>query len=267
MTDNKTQKRIAELDILRGISVMLMIFDHFMFDIWALMPSIFSSYPPRAGFWSYAYSISRNYWNWDVREAVRLVIVFFFLALTGICCSFSRSNVRRALKLGGVSAALTLVTLLLGLLTSDVDMTVLFGILHCISLTLLFLGLLERLQLPSWVYLLLGVSMTAAGLMLERGQVYLSLENTGVLEVLLRTVVGTASSGSDSFSFFLYGGQIFVGVFLGKVLYRERRSLFSLGYKNSLFTFFGRHSLLVYIAHQALIPVMLAAVLLVCGFR
>ena len=87
----KLASRITELDLLRGIAVLLMIFDHVMFDTWGLFPTAFRGFPPAEGTWREIYSFSRFYWNWDVRINVRIVVVFVFLALTGICCSFSKS--------------------------------------------------------------------------------------------------------------------------------------------------------------------------------
>ncbi len=266
MQSTKTKKRIAELDILRGVAVILMIFDHFMFDLWGLMPSVFSNYPPYEGAWRSIYSFARYYWNWDVRICVRYFVVFVFLALTGVCCCFSRSNIKRGLRLGGVSVALSVLTLALGLVIGDLDMAILFGVLHCIALSLILVGIIEKFIGNRWVFLILGVCMTALGWYLERGQGYLSLESSPVLEVLLSTIAGTAASGSDSFSFLFNGGQIFIGVFLGKTLYSERTSLFGLKYRQNLLSFVGRHSLVVYIAHQAVIPLLLGGIMLACGF-
>lgn len=261
------KNRIAEIDILRGISVVLMIFDHLMFDLWGLMPSIFSSYPRASDAWCDIYLFARRYWNSDVRACVRPVVIFCFLMLVGVCCSFSKDNLKRGIRLGCVSLALSAVTVTMGLVTGDVDMAILFGVLHCISLTLILIGLCEKARLGKWWYLALGILFVTLGSFLEHGQGYLSLERANALQVLFSTVIGTAASGSDSFSLFLYGGQIFIGVFIGRWLYSERRSLFSIDYKDSVMAFLGRHSLFVYIAHQILIPVLLGAVLFICGFR
>ena len=48
-TGQKKGTRIYELDLFRGIAVLLMIFDHFMYDLGWLFPVLFSDYP-RPGF-------------------------------------------------------------------------------------------------------------------------------------------------------------------------------------------------------------------------
>ena len=89
-----------------------------------------------------------------------------------------------------------------------------------------------------------------------------------VFVAVLRQIVGRGMFGSDSYSFLLFGGQVVLGVAAGKFLYPERKSLlFKKGYSDNVVTFIGRHALLVYVAHQLIIPVLLGLVLLICGFK
>ncbi len=267
MKGPNTKKRIAELDVLRGICVTLMIFDHFMFDLWGLLPTVFSTYPPAGGAWRAVYNISRMYWNSEIRSFVRPIVVCAFLVLVGICTSFSKSNMKRGIKLAGAAIGVSALTFILGELLSDPDMVVLFGILHCISLSLILIGLLERIKCGKWAYLAIGSGMVLLGIYLSHGHGYMSLRSSGYLRVLICTVLGTADSGADSFSLLLYGGVVFIGVFLGRMLYPQKRSLFRCTYPGGMLTLFGRHSLVIYILHQLLIPVLLAAVLYFAGFR
>ncbi len=260
------QNRITELDLFRGIAVLLMIFDHFMFDMWGLFPSVFIDYPPFEGGWSRMYTLAYRYWFWDVREAVRTVIVFVFLALTGICCSFSRSNLKRGAKLGGVAVVMSAVTFAIGYVIGDIDIGIAFGVLHCIALVLLIIGALEKLNTNRYVYLILGIAAVVAGVILEHDQPYVSYNSMPFFELLFKTVLGTVSSGGDSFSLFFNGGQIMIGVFLGEQLYSERKPLLFKKYSSNPLTFIGRHSLAVYVIHQIAIPLAVGAVMLLCGF-
>ncbi len=259
--------RITELDLFRGIAVILMIFDHLMFDLWGLFPSVFADYPARNGFWWKVYETAYEYWFWDVRVLVRGVVVFVFLALTGICCSFSRSNVKRAGKLFIVALLMSAVTFAVGYAIGDLDIGILFGVLHCIAVTLFLVGLLEKLRADKLVYLSVGILMLAAGIYLGRSVPYISYGSIPTLQLLWRTVIGTAECGGDSFPLLLCGGQIMIGVFLGKWLYAKRKPLLFKKYKNNLLTFVGRHSLLVYVVHQIAIPVIVGGVMLLCGFK
>ena len=264
---DKLVNRIIEIDILRGICVFLMIFDHFMYDIFALMPMIFD-FPKQAGNSYEVYNFAIKYWVWPVREVMHYVICFFFLAITGICCSFSKSNLKRGVQLLLISLALTLVTLIAGLIIGDVDMVIVFGVLHCIATTLIIIGILERFIPHKHFYLIMGLIMTVFGIFLELDSIYISFTSGNIFLTVIETIIGISASGSDHFPILLNGGQIFIGVFLGKQLYSKRKSLFKNSkYKNNIVTFTGRNSLLVYFAHQIIVPIVLGIILLICGFN
>lgn len=264
---DKFSKRIIEIDILRGICIFLMILDHTMYDIFGLMPVIFN-FPKRGGISYDIYDFAIKYWIWPVREVLHYVICFFFLAITGICCSFSRNNLKRGLQLFLVALGLTAITLTVGLIAGDIDMVIVFGVLHCIATTLIIIGVLERFIPHKWFYLVVGIIMTTFGIILEIDSIYMSLTRDNVLLTIFETIIGICSSGSDHFPIFLNGGQIFIGVFLGKQFYSERKSLFkNAKYKNNIVTFTGRNSLVVYFAHQIIVPLILGIILLICGFH
>ena len=260
-------KRITEIDVLRGICVLLMIFDHLMYDLWGLMPYIFKDFPILETFWAQAVTFAIDYWTWDVRIWVRRVIVFFFLALTGISCSFSKSNLKRGLILAAVALGVSIGTFVLGEVMGDKDYFISFGILHLISLSIITVSLVELITKNKWVFLGICVVMITAGAFLLK-ESYASYYGGNFFELYFKQFVGLILLGPDSYSFLFYGGQVFFGVFLGKLLYKERRSLiFKKGYSNNPLTFVGRHSLIVYVAHQLLIPLILALILLIAGYQ
>lgn len=255
-------KRAKELDLLRGLAVLLMIADHFFFDLWGFLPDLFATYPKALE------TLGRSYWNWEVRAVVRPVVLFVFFSLTGVCCSFSRSNLARGGKLFAVALVLTGGTFVVGKLTDSPDLTIACGVLHCISIALLLVGLCEKIRMNKWVYLAVGLLLwgfgVAVDLLVQPKLVHYGAEP--LLPLLVKSFFGFAMCGSDSFSFPLVCGQIFVGVFLGKRFYPERKSLLKSPYRNHPLTFLGRHSLWVYFAHQLLLPVLTAGVLLAAGY-
>lgn len=260
-------KRITEIDILRGICVLLMIFDHLMYDLWGLAPYLFKDFPLPGTFWESAATFAFNYWIWNVRKWVRLVIVFFFLALTGISCSFSKSNLKRGLILAGVALGVSLATFILSKVMSDMSYFISFGILHLISFSIIVVSLVELITKNKWVFLGISVAMITAGAFLLK-ETYVSYSSGEFWELFFKQFIGLITVGPDSYSFLFYGGQIFFGVFLGKLLYKERKSLiFKKGYSNNPLTFIGRHSLIVYIAHQLIIPVLLVIILSISGYQ
>ena len=47
----KLKARVTEIDLIRGICVILMVIDHTFYDLFGVLPEIFSDYPPTEGFW------------------------------------------------------------------------------------------------------------------------------------------------------------------------------------------------------------------------
>ena len=189
----KLSKRIIEIDLIRGISVFFMMLDHTMYDIFGLLPTAFRDFG-KTGWSKDLYELAVNYWFWDVRTIVRYFIVFGFLGITGICCSFSKSNIKRGLKLMGVSLLLTLGTFIAGKVVGEPDMTIAFGVLHCIALSLILIGLMDKV-IPfkwCWIYLALGVDRFACVVAL--GGEDLQQTPDAVLTVL-RTVQKITSRG------------------------------------------------------------------------
>lgn len=270
------KKRAYEIDLLRGIAVIMMMFDHLMNDIGDLMPFLFSDFPRSGTFWFNLVSLADNYWHWDVRMAFHYVFCFVFLGLTGVCCSFSRNNLFRGLKLSLVAIVLTVLTYFAGKITGDRNFTITFGVLHCIALTLIAVGLLEKFCDNKWVYLIIGAIMVAVGTYFELTGSSVSYASASLptwqrfvenLKIVACEIIGIKLAGEDCFPWLFNGGQVFIGVFLGKRFYKEKKSLFGWEYKNNAVSFCGRYSLFVYLAHQVIIPVILALILIICGYR
>ncbi len=270
--ERKLNNRITEIDALRGIAIALVILDHLMYDVFFLMPNIFGFSSYNAGFWADFASLARSYWRWDVRNYVRRFVLFIFLALTGVSCSFSRSNSKRALKLGAIALILTAITVVADVIANlHGRFVIVFGILHVMALSLFVVAIVERFTEEKFAYLVIGALLVFAGAIFYNPfavtpQQFVVWEKFPTQ--FLEAFIGTKLLGPDSYSFLFYGGQVFIGVFLGKLLYPERRSIvFKKGYIRGPLTFFGRHSLVVYIAHQIIIPVVLGVLLLASGYN
>ena len=261
------QSRIPELDVARGIAVILMMADHVMFDLWGIMPELFDGFAD-----SPVSLFAHDYWVWDVRIWVRFGVLAVFMLLVGICCSLSRSNLLRGAKLMGVAVLLTLATFAVGKVIGDRDITITFGVLHCIALALILIGICEKFIKSGWVYLAVGAVMVTVGALLYPHATYVHYGSENLFVLIAKQIVGVCECGGDCFPLFLFGGQIFIGVFLGKLLYAGKKSVFKApSYPRSLpgrfVCFVGRNSLIVYFAHQVIIPVLLAAILLICGYK
>lgn len=267
--NEKLTKRIIELDVIRAIAVFLMVFDHIFFDICNVIPMVFKTFPREL------YEFSYEFLEWDFREIFRYIVLFVFFAISGICCSFSKNNINRGLKLLGIALILTLVTYVAGDIMGDKEFTITFGVLHCISVSLLLVGLLEKLKVDKYLYLILGLIMVSIGayFLLSKeycylGKCYVDFDSDPSYLVAIKQILGIKKYGGDSFPLLFNGGQIFIGVFLGKLLYKNKQSLFKKKeYKDNFITLVGRNSLIIYFAHQIIIPILIGIILLICGYK
>lgn len=259
------KNRIIEIDVLRGIAVLFMIFDHFMYDIWDILPALFKDFP-NGEISNALYNLSVTYWKWDLRIIVRYIIVFIFMSLVGVCASFSKTNIKRGLKLLGVAMILTLGTYIFSLITGNSSMIITFGTLHCIALSLIFVGILEKFNNNKWLYLILGIIMLAFGIYFDTISYYTTYSSENIFVIILKQILGLVKCGGDTMAFLFNGGQVLIGVFIGKILYTSRKSVFNKEYTNNIVTFTGRNSLLVYFLHQIILPVLLCLIALIFGF-
>ena len=126
------QDRIQIIDALRGLSVILMVCHHLLYNLVAFMG---------APGWFF-----RN----PVFDVLHPIFAGLFILLSGVSSRFSRSNIKRGFKTAGCALLVTAATYYIGL-------PIWFGILHLLSFCMLFYGCLRKLVdiFPFWVYIIL----------------------------------------------------------------------------------------------------------------
>lgn len=231
------RKRIWELDFARGLALLGMMGIHLVYDLVDLFGVLNWQLP-------HWYLVFKNNFG-----AV-------FLVISGISVTLGRHCIRRGLTVFGCGFLCTGATLVL-YLTGMADRSILiyFGVLHCLGVCMLLWPLFRRL--PDWLLALLGLTLSAAGLVLRQ----YSPEVPAVL-IPLGFAPGWFSS-SDYFPLLPNLGFFLLGTTLGRRLYREpvtRLSKVDDGKQPiGFFCAMGRHSLLIYLLHQ---PILAALVLL-----
>lgn len=231
------RKRIWELDFARGLALMGMMGIHLVYDLVDLFGVLNWQLP-------HWYLVFKNNFG-----AV-------FLVISGISVTLGRHCIRRGLTVFGCGFLCTGATLVL-YLTGMADRSILiyFGVLHCLGVCMLLWPLFRRL--PDWLLALLGLTLSAAGLVLRQ----YSPEVPAVL-IPLGFAPGWFSS-SDYFPLLPNLGFFLLGTTLGRRLYREpvtRLPKVDDGKQPiGFFCAMGRHSLLIYLLHQ---PILAALVLL-----
>ncbi len=251
------KKRIFELDFLRGLALLAMCFDHFCFDC-TLLPDGFPRLLTNNG--SSIPGALFQFGNWFFHSTLRQighnVFATLFLLLAGIGCTLSHSIFRKAGRTALGAICITAVTGMITLL-ADLDVLIVFGILHSMTIAFLLYAILSKLRDNRWVYLAAGLLIVAVGIGIQWNEAPVCVVLTW--DTVWRIALGTLSYGADWFPIFPTVGIVLVGAFLGKTLYSDRRSLLSdRPYRWARpICVLGRHSLWIYLLHQPLLAGML----------
>jgi uncharacterized membrane protein len=240
--------RAFELDALRGLALIMMVLHHFIFDLrYMLQLNVFAFQE-----------------TWWFENLLRPAFLNIFLIVSGICCSFSRSNTKRGLRLLAVAMGFTVATTLLSIAIKT-DFYIFFNVLHLLSIgTLIYAALTrkERIQgrrlvrVDVILVFLMGIFLWLASLLphwADEGSYWLL-----PLGLLPQKMVGMA----DYLPLIPWLGFFLLGAVIGRVAYRSGCSAFPrvpawLNQITRPFEFVGRHSLLVYALHQPLLLAVL----------
>ena len=239
-------KRIHEIDFFRGILIILVIFDHLMWFI------NFYLCHHNSAFLNW-------YWSSGLRLTVRQIVLMAFLFTCGISCFLSRNNKRRGFLLLLLCLGITIVTHLIQLLPMFDGRVIAidFNVLGVVCLSILLLCPLANRSSKD-IMLAVGV------LMIFYFFVLVSMRISNVHEYnAFRSIIylnfNPVKEGyvGDYMSLFPYVIFLFLGFVFARKCYSNRQSLI----KNKKdwerpICFLGRHTLLIYIAHEVIFTVV-----------
>lgn len=234
--------RFWEVDLLRGVAIVLMVFYHLVFDL-----DYFAVYDINA---------SSGFWLTVARAAASLFLLLVGLSLT---LSYSRARLleqedrfhlrllKRSVWILSLAMGISIVTYLF-----IREGFIVFGVLHLIGLSLLLTYPFLRLQRYNFIFgflfILLGI--------------YLQTTSVEYPWFLWLGLAPRTFYSVDYFPVFPWIGVILIGMGLGNLLYpgyRRRipvRDFVGSSLVRSL-AFLGRNSLAVYLVHQPVIIVLL----------
>ncbi len=282
------RKRVAEVDILRGLPIFLVVLYHLCYDI-CQIPSLVSN-------WYYVIAEHPNFYQFYLwvrglmtssYMSTYLVPLFagMFLFACGVSCSLSKNNWKRALELIVVSTLLSLATFGLSELL-DYNLSIEFGILHIMAFSVTVYALIESVfklfkkKVPAGLCLFVGVIVYWVGLILREG---VNIDGTTIVwpngylsgnlltwiyhgnyEYFPLSALGYYGNYVDWWPIFPWFGLIFIGAAIGIVLYGDKKEtrLKFLDWKVfKPLRWIGGHTIWVYIFHQ---PVIIVGLALVC---
>ena len=259
------RERIWEVDFVRGLMILFVVWDHFM---WDLRYGFNSEY--KTTLFQWLYNLSEKYSSGSLRHTTHDTFVTMFVLTSGVSCSFSKSNILRALKMCAFAITFTLVTDIISSVMG-VQLTIYFNVIHVVALCVLIYSLIEWIWSKckkNWAKNIFGIfffAITLTALVVGYCAKHSCIEyyhtsdhwtnllfgESGWRTKIIDTISDTSQVG-DYLSFLPDFGWFLVGAVLGKALYRERKSIFpSVNPKYVCpVTFCGRFSLWVYFGSQ-----------------
>ena len=295
---NRNNNRIKEIDFLRGFLILLMVMDHLFFDFGQLI-YIISNFSMDQSLLSQFVKFSSSYLSWDLRINFRIFVVMLFFFISGISFQFSKNNNKRGVILLSIGILLTLGSIIVSYILKD-DFVIIASIFLTFGLAIL---------ITNFIYFVINKILknnTISALFLViiglLGAIYF-IDFTFNVNVpiinkiesfndLIDVILGYKQYGFDDIPLLINLTAMLIGFGIGKLVYPNRKSLFSYFnkkiyvkpskslklYNEKLYTrkkaiyilltpfslagkcieFFGRHSLYVYIIHQfVLIPILI----------
>lgn len=218
------KKRIWEVDFFRGIAIILMIIFHLNYDL--------------REYYSINLGLTDTFWT-----GLQILIGTIFSFLSGTSRSFTRNSLNQGLITLGYGMLLTLITYFV-----SPEVYIKFGILHFMGISMILYHFMQKIGTK--LLLPLGIVVIFLGNIFEK----LTITQTFLFPIGL---TDAAFASLDYYPLFPWFGVFLIGVFVGRMLYKEKRSIFKFGSEKNGLSFLGRHSLFIYLVHQPLILALL----------
>lgn len=226
------KERVWEIDLLRGVALLLMIYFHLIYDLDVL----------------FSYNVSyQSSFNWYIGKASGTLFIF----IAGISSYLSRDNNKRAIKILGIALIISVVTHLY-----DRELGIKFGILHFLGTAIILSKPLLRLRNP--VLIGIGVIIIILGPFIAGTAV----EHDWFFPLGLSS--GNFIS-SDYYPLIPWLGVFLFGLSAGRYFYREKKSLFRYTIGNNFLIRAGRNTLVIYLIHQPVILLVLFLIKKICS--
>ena len=255
MSGKKLAKdRAWELDFLRGIALIMMLFMHTSWDFRYEFGVDIFSYLEADWFWSF----------------VHPVIVVLFVGVSGICSTFSRSNVKRGLKILAATLVLNIGTLIIYKVTG-IPCLIIFNVLSVLTCGIFLYALIAFIEkktnakpnVANVIMGLIGLYIVIVGCNIH----YMDNASDSLFFLPVGFDIAGTPPMADYMPLFPWLGVFLLGCVIGRTCYKDKKTLFA--GKGKVMSavarpveFIGRHSLIIYLAHQPVIYALLFVIFL-----
>jgi len=226
----KESNRIEIIDALRGLSVVLMVAHHLLYNLTAFLdaPSWMFSNP--------------------VFDILQPFFAGLFIFLSGISSRFSGSNIKRGLIAFALAIGITIVT-------SIMKMPIMWGVLHLLAFCMVFFGLTRKLwdKIPKTVAPILFIALVIIS-SAATSHIHIVCEHSWIRYLV--SILGWSQQGFISFDYFPILPWLFVfllGTWAGTFVRDRRLPKWFYDFKVPIFPLVGRKALIIYILHQPIL--------------
>lgn len=240
----KPKPRIHTIDELRGFAIFCMVFFHAFFTV------------------GFIFNFSWGEWLYNFFVPAEPYFAGLFILISGVACNLSHSNLERGVKLALIALAVTLVTYLARGIIGEENL-IQFGILHMLACGMLLYGLINKYLklIPPWFGIVLNVLLFILTFNIAKGSIGIPFLFTVKLPAEMYStyflfMFGLPYKGfisSDYFPLLPWIFMFFAGAFLGRIGIKKKFPKFMFKKRIPFFGFLGRHSLIIYLAHQPVI--------------
>lgn len=239
------EKRIHEVDFIRGILIILVLIDHLF-----CFTNNYSASWPNAG-WLHA--VTSFYWQSTTRAIVREIALFGFCFTSGISCAFSKNNWKRAGILILVWALLCIVTNSLNTLINPTEavssLAITYNVIGVLASCILLYCFIQD---KSWRMIL---CFALAAFLITYTFITPNVMNqTPLTKNQFLFILFEPKNQGDYLPLFPYSIAFFLGALFSYFFYKDKKSLLKKRYNfEKPICFVGRHTLLIYATHALVI--------------
>lgn len=267
------RKRVWELDFLRGLCIVLMIFDHLALLLGDFFgPVWFGSGMTGSAFGPSLCRLCHFYYNASMlRKIGHPAVLFVFFAISGISCTFSRSNGKRGFQLLIVALIYSAASYIGQELTGQ-KIFVAFGVLDFYAVSILLYALVAFI-LRNNKFAIAGAS---AAVIIVTLCLYFLYTPPADTPLIFATVFppydfygnkslfysAAAFSPGDLFTMIPWSAFFWFGTLVGPFLYGSRTSRLPIldHAWHKPVSFVGRHALIFYVLHVIVLTALLMVI-------
>lgn len=251
------EKRIHEVDLLRGLLILLVVFDHIMNNIMLHSISWAEWVPSNPAFENLMNGMIW-YWNGEPRAVIRYVALFLFCFVSGISSQFSRNNWKRAGELLIVWGILLVGGRLLEAYQwlPNTNTRIDFNIIGVLAFSTLFYCFIQNQSWKGMLASCLIWFLVSCYLVPFLGAINDVANNPDVYIPVLWN--GKRYFTGDWMPLFPYITFFFMGAVFSYFFYRAKKSYFTRHEWERPFCFVGRNTIWIYLGHQVIfIPIFM----------